>query len=105
MYFEGTIDPIIAQRHYAFAPTTYIDREKGIYRQIAVEDGTTDVSSGLSILSCENNRIEDQPEVVVCVVDTIIVAAFYWRLPGQVASVNVYGTAILKFGATRASPT
>ena len=100
LYFEGTVEaPNVAARLSAFAPTTYFDRDRGIYTQIAVEEGTTEASSGLSILSCENNRLEGEPDVVVCAVDTLMVAAFYWRKPGNAATVNVYGTAILKFGA------
>jgi uncharacterized membrane protein YgcG len=100
LVFEGTVVPQIAESIIAVAPTTYLDKVKGIYTQVAVEDGDTNASSGLSYMSCENDRMEGRPDVVVCAVDTILVAAFYWRTPGIVASVIAKGIAVLKFGAS-----
>ena len=99
MVFEGTVVPQIVDNIIAIAPTTYLDKEELIYTQVAVEDGDTAVTNGLSAMSCENERMEDRPDVVVCAVDTILVAAFYWRTPGVVATVIAKGVAVLKFGA------
>jgi hypothetical protein len=99
MVFEGTVVPQIFDDINAAAPTTYLDKDKLIYTQVAVEDGDTAVATGLSAMSCENERIEGRPNVVVCAVDTILVAAFYWRTPGIAATVIAKGVADLKFGA------
>ena len=98
MVFEGTVDSGIAKKMYANGPTTFLNEEMGTYTQVAVQNGSTRVSNGLSVMSCANNRLENRPDVVVCAVDTLLVADFYWRPHGNVAKVRAYGSAVLQFG-------
>ena len=98
LYFEGTVTPGAARNIIPVAPTT--EMGDGFFKQYAVEEGTTTISSGLSVMSCDTNRMEGRDDVVVCAIDTMLVAAFYWRQPGVSATVGAYGTAALKFGTS-----
>ena len=99
LVFEGTVDPSIANNMRNHPPTTFVNAEQGIYTQVAVQNGSTKPSNDLSVMSCESNRLEGRPEVVVCAIDTILVADFYWRAHGNVAVVKALGNAILQFGS------
>ncbi len=105
MVFEGTIDPDIGKKMHASGPTTFVDAEKGTYTQVAVQNGSTITSNGLSTMSCENNRLEGRSDVLVCAIDTLLVADFYWRQPGNVATVAAYGNAVLQFRTSKTDVT
>jgi hypothetical protein len=97
LVFEGTYNNQIAPYLSPVAPTTSMG--DGIYTQVAVKNGSTDVSRWLSAMSCDTGRLEGRPDVVVCAVDTILVSDFYWRVPGTASTVRVWGLAELKFGS------
>lgn len=96
LVFKGTYSDEISPQISAMPPLT--TKSDGIYTQYAVQDGSTEISQGLSAISCETNRLEGNEDVVVCAVDTVLIAAFYWRSPGVVATVTAYGIASLQFG-------
>ena len=101
MFFEGTMSEAIAPKLVAIEPTNFKDMEKLTFSQVAVKDGSTDVSYGLSEMSCNTNRLEGHPKVTVCAVDTLLVSAFYWRSPGNPSTVTCYGVGSLQFGIGR----
>lgn len=98
LYFQQSRDPTVSQNAVDTSFSITTSMKNGVFMQMAVEEGSTDVSRGLSTMSCGTNRLQGNPDVVVCAVDTMLVAAFFAKQPGISLDVKVFGTVILGFG-------